>query len=152
LAQVQLLTAGVVALVLYVMLHSAAGRTFDLAPLAQRVKVLQQQDRVVAFWGDYHGQLGFVGRLERPLPELMGPEATVALQRLGRTHPGAYVVVEGRGTPPDNAEIFAYRRKWWALVPIGVATQLLGPTGTGDGAGHGTGHMDAAPAEAEPEA
>ena len=152
LAQVQLLTAGVVALVLYVMLHSAAGRTFDLAPLAQRVKVLQQQDRVVAFWGDYHGQLGFVGRLERPLPELMGPEATVALQRLGRTHPGAYVVVEGRGTPPDNAEIFAYRRKWWALVPIGVATQLLGPTGTGHGTGDAAGHMDAAPAEAEPEA
>jgi hypothetical protein len=82
----------------------------------------------------------------------MGSEATAALQRLGRTHPGAYVVVEGRGTPPDNAEIFAYRRKWWALVPIGVATQLLGPTENGDGAGHGTGHMDAAPAEAEPEA
>lgn len=144
LALVQLLTAGVVALVLHVMLHSAAGRTFDLAPLAQRVHALQQQDRIVAFWGDYHGQLGFTGKLQQPLPELMGPEALPALQRLGRTHPGAYVVVEGRGTPPDGAEVFAYRRKWWALLPIGLAVQTLGPGGAGQ--------VNATPAEAEPEA
>lgn len=144
LAQMQLLTAAVVALVLHVMLHSAAGRTFDLEPIAQRVHALQQQKHVVAFWGDYHGQLGFIGRLEHPLPELMGSGALPALQLLGRTHPGAYVVVEGRGTPPDGAEVFAYRRKWWALVPVAVATRVLGPGGSGE--------AGAAPAEGEPEA
>ncbi len=146
LALVQLLSAGVVALVLHVMLHSDAGRTFDLAPLAQRVHALQQQGRTVAFWGDYHGQLGFTGRLQQPLPELMGAEALPALQVLGRSHPGAYLVLEGRGTPPDGAEVFAYRRKWWALVPIGVAVQLLGPGGSA-----GAGQLNALPAEAEPE-
>lgn len=143
LATLQLLTAGVVALVLHVMLHSAAGRTFDLAPIAQRTHALQQQGRVVAFWGDYHGQLGFLGRLEQPLPELLGPAAFPALQRLGRSHPGAYVVVEGRGTAPDGAEVFAYRRKWWALVPIGAAVQWLGPGGLGS--------QKAPPAASEPE-
>lgn len=124
-AVVQGLAAGFVAIVITVMLHSAAGATFDLTLIARRVATLQAEGRTVAFLGDYHGQLGFVGRLSQPLPELMGPMARTRLQTLATAHPDAWVLVEGRGAPPSGGEVFPYRRKWWALLPAPLALRQL---------------------------
>ena len=115
-----------VALLLHSLLHSAAGKTFDVRPLASHVRLLQQDGHTVAFWGDYHGQLGFTGRLLRPVPELLGATAGPDLQQLALREPGAYVLLEGRGVPPTGAvEVAPYRRKWWALLPVNIAATTL---------------------------
>ncbi|MFM7067367.1 MAG: ArnT family glycosyltransferase [Gammaproteobacteria bacterium] len=127
-ARLQAFTAAFIAIVLFALLHSAAGKTFNLQPIADRVAALQSAGRTVAFWGDYHGQLGFTGRLPQPLPELMGPSAPQALQSLAAAQADALVLLEGRGPPPPGAEVFSYRRKWWALVPVDRAVTILGVT------------------------
>lgn len=126
LAGAHLVTLLAIGFLLQALLASQAGRTFDLAPAAAEVRRVQAAGHTVAFWGDYHGQLGFVGRLEHPLPELMGPQAAAHLAALARESPTAEVLVEGRGATPAAARVvFPYRRKWWALVPVAAALPLL---------------------------
>jgi hypothetical protein len=46
------------------------GRFFDLRPIAERVHLLQEQGRPVAFFGRYEGELDLAGRLRAPLVPL----------------------------------------------------------------------------------
>lgn len=46
------------------------GRFFDLDPIAERVHLLQEAGRPVAFFGGYDGELDLAGRLGVPLVEL----------------------------------------------------------------------------------
>lgn len=48
---------------------------FDVTPLAQQVRGLEENQVPVAWYGNYHGQLHFAGRLRKPITELMTPEA-----------------------------------------------------------------------------
>ncbi len=48
---------------------------FDVTPLAQQVQGLEQRQIPVAWYGNYHGQLQFAGRLHKPITELMTSEA-----------------------------------------------------------------------------
>jgi hypothetical protein len=109
-------------------LSSEAGRSFDVAPAARAVRQMQDRGGVVAYWGDYHGQLNFVGRLAHPLPELRDD---AALPRLVATTQGARVLVFSRkeprlvsGVPPEA--VFHYRRHYLSLWP---AEQLLAQPG-----------------------
>lgn len=65
-------------LVLVLGLHGGfsgiAKQAYDLGPIARHVAVLQRQGRPIAFVGPYHGQLHFLGRLERPF-EVLPPGA-----------------------------------------------------------------------------
>lgn len=49
------------------------GRFFDLDPIAERVHLLQEEGRPVAFFGRYDGELDLAGRLRTPLVELRTP-------------------------------------------------------------------------------
>lgn len=48
---------------------------FDVTPLAQQVQRFEQYQTPVAWYGNYHGQLHFAGRLKKPIAELMTNEA-----------------------------------------------------------------------------
>lgn len=72
---------------------------FDTRPLAEHVRALQDRDIPVAWFGNYHGQLHYVGRLRTPLAELYTPaELQAWLQR----HPGGRVIMR-QVSPPDAA-------------------------------------------------
>ena len=74
-----------------------ARQAYDLEPIARHVAVLQRQGRPIAFVGPYHGQLHFLGRLERPF-EVLAPGA----ERLwAERHPRGKVIQDMDYTPPD---------------------------------------------------
>jgi 4-amino-4-deoxy-L-arabinose transferase-like glycosyltransferase len=47
-----------------------ARTAYDLEPVARYLKSAEEQGRPIAWVGDYHGQLHFLGRLERPFQEI----------------------------------------------------------------------------------
>ncbi|MFP5284830.1 MAG: ArnT family glycosyltransferase, partial [Thermoanaerobaculia bacterium] len=51
-------------------LHEAAREAYDLEPIARYLSFAEEQGRPIAWVGDYHGQLHFLGRLERPFQEI----------------------------------------------------------------------------------
>lgn len=99
------------------MLGSAAGRAYGVAAAAAEVGRAQQAGVAVAYYGNYHGQVGFAGRLERPL---LRPADAAAIAQLARAHPGAVVLVESSRNPLVAApvlpySVFAYRTGFWSL-------------------------------------
>lgn len=64
------------------------GAGFDLRAPAAAVARLQSAGAEVAVIGGYHGQLGFLGRLPRPITSV----APARLAGWAATHPGAYVL------------------------------------------------------------
>ena len=102
------------------LLGSAAGRAYTVAPAAREVAMLQEQGYTVAYFGQYRGQLGFMGRLERPVPELWG---RADIGGLARREPGAFVLLESTGSPLATAPqlpvaAFAYRSGYWSIWPV----------------------------------
>lgn len=99
------------------LLGSAAGRAYAVGPAGREVATLQGQGLVVGYYGDYHGQLGFAGRLQQPLPELWSQEDIAAL---AARDPTARVLVESRGNPLAAAPVLpgtvmSYRAGFWSL-------------------------------------
>ncbi|MBL8819002.1 MAG: glycosyltransferase family 39 protein [Planctomyces sp.] len=69
---------------------------FDMRPLANHVQALEQNQVPVAWFGNYHGQLHFSGRLHKPIEELLTEhEATVWID----THPTGRIIVPHQ--PPE---------------------------------------------------
>jgi len=104
-------------LVAAALLGSATGRPYAVGPAAQEIAGLQQQGLVVGYYGDYHGQLGFAGRLQAPLPELWDAGDIAAL---AARDPTARVLVESRGNPLVAAPVLpgavmAYRTGFWSV-------------------------------------
>jgi 4-amino-4-deoxy-L-arabinose transferase-like glycosyltransferase len=101
---------------------------YDIKPMAQAIRTVQQQGATVANLQGYHAQYQFLGRLEAPLVELGGDPA----QPLAwlNTHPDAYVVVYFRDAhvlntiPALHQQI--YRGGAVALVSAPEAARLLG--------------------------
>ena len=67
------LSAAMVLLVHLLGMKAAAG-AYDLEPLAARLADFERAGRPVAHLGKYHGQYQFLGRLERPLQVISGPQ------------------------------------------------------------------------------
>jgi hypothetical protein len=105
------------ALLTAALLGSATGRPYGVGPAAAEVAGLQGEGITVGYLGDYHGQLGFVGRLRRPLPELWG---LADIEALAGKDPTARVLVESRGNPLAAAPqlpsaALAYRTGYWSI-------------------------------------
>jgi len=62
---------------------------YDIKPMAQAIKQVQDEGLPVANVANYHAQYQFLGRLEAPLVELHGAEAT----RWLAAHPQGYAVI-----------------------------------------------------------
>ncbi|MES1245293.1 MAG: glycosyltransferase family 39 protein [Acidobacteriota bacterium] len=77
---------------------SEVARTaYGLEPVARYLKSAEDQGRPIAWVGDYHGQLHFLGRLERPFQEI----PTGAESLWIRQHPRGKVVQDLQYIPPD---------------------------------------------------
>ncbi|MDO9467686.1 MAG: glycosyltransferase family 39 protein [Thiobacillus sp.] len=83
-----LLSTFMLMLVQWVLLHTLSPR-YDIEPMAQAIKQVQDAGGQVAHAGKYHAQYQFAGRLQAPLPELHGGE----LPRWLAAHPDGFVVM-----------------------------------------------------------
>jgi len=116
-ARLHVATVVGLSLVAAALLGSATGRPYAVGPAASEIAGLQQQGIVVGYYGDYHGQLGFAGRLRQPLPELWGPGN---IAELAKRDPSARVLLESRSNPLAAAPllpsaVMAYRTGYWSV-------------------------------------
>ncbi|UCU93610.1 ArnT family glycosyltransferase [Hydrogenophaga taeniospiralis] len=104
---------------------------YDIKPMAQAIRKVQQRGATVVNLQGYHAQYQFLGRLEAPLVEL-GDDPAQQLAWL-KGHPDAYVVVYFRDAhvlntiPALHQQI--YRGGAVALVSAQEAATLLGAEG-----------------------
>ena len=76
-------------------------RRYDIRPMAQEIRKLQDRGIAVANHGDYHAQYQFFGRLERPVDELLTP---FDIKPWFEKHPdGAVVFYVGQGAADSPA-------------------------------------------------
>jgi 4-amino-4-deoxy-L-arabinose transferase-like glycosyltransferase len=80
---------------LYLAFAAPLRRAYDLRPVARYLASAEREGRPIAYAGDYHGQLHFLGRLVRPFEEI--PPA--AGWRWLESHPRGKVVEELDGLP-----------------------------------------------------
>jgi 4-amino-4-deoxy-L-arabinose transferase-like glycosyltransferase len=98
-------------------LGSAAGRPYGVDGAAREVAGLQARGITVGYYGNYHGQFGFAGRLRRPVRELWTPGDIAAL---AAQDPAAVVVLDSRRNPLEAApllpsSVMAYRTGFWSI-------------------------------------
>jgi 4-amino-4-deoxy-L-arabinose transferase-like glycosyltransferase len=75
----------------------ASRQAFDLEAIARYLSAAEQQKRPIAYVGDYHGELHFLGRLRKPFREIpLGAE-----RRWLKRHPRGKVVQDLRYLPPE---------------------------------------------------
>jgi 4-amino-4-deoxy-L-arabinose transferase-like glycosyltransferase len=119
-----LLGAATLALVQLAAMHSL-GPLYDIKPMAQAIKQVQDEGKPVANAVKYHAQYQFAGRLEAPLAELQGAE----LPRWLAAHPEGYVVIylkDSRNLAAISARHKqAYRGGAAVLVDAPTAARLL---------------------------
>jgi len=123
-----LLGAAMLALVQVDMMHSIAPM-YDVRPMAQAIRQVQDEGRPVANIAVYHAQYQFLGRLKTPLAEVTGTNAT----RWLAAHPEGYAVVylarsrKLAAIPARHKQ--AYRGENAVLVDARTAAELLAAHG-----------------------
>jgi 4-amino-4-deoxy-L-arabinose transferase-like glycosyltransferase len=119
-----LLGVATMALTQIAAMHSL-GPLYDIKPMAQAIKGVQDEGRLVANTAAYHAQYQFLGRLTAPLVELRGEDAAAWLAG----HPDAYAVVYLKDTKALPAIAArhkqAYRGGAVVLVDAKTAASLL---------------------------
>ena len=123
---VNLALLGTVALALVQLaVMRSLGPLYDIKPMAQAIKQVQDEGRPVANLATYHAQYQFLGRLETPLAELHGAELRPWLA----AHPEGYVVIylkDGQNLAAINARHKqAYRGGAAVLVAAPAVSGLL---------------------------
>jgi len=119
-----LLGAATVALLQLAAMRSL-GPLYDIKPMAQAIRQVQDEGRPVANAATYHAQYQFLGRLEAPLAELSGAER----MRWLSAHPEGYAVIYLKDTrnlgaiPARHKQV--YRGGAAVLVDAPTAAKLL---------------------------
>ena len=108
-----------IALTVTALLGSQAGRSYDTRGAGAEVARLQNGGIVIAYLGEYAGQLGFTGRLRQALPEIRDLEG---LRALATREPAARMLLASYRNPLIDAgavpeSVFAYRNKYWSIWP-----------------------------------
>jgi 4-amino-4-deoxy-L-arabinose transferase-like glycosyltransferase len=107
-------------------------RAFDLGPAAERLARFEREGRPLAFFGTYHGQFHFLGRLEKPMAEigLAAPDDTVWVA----ANPNGIVVSVHRRLPeaPPPLLWMPFRNRlltFWEAAAIRAHPQAVGREG-----------------------
>jgi hypothetical protein len=116
-ARLQVAVALSLSLVAAGLTGSATGRPYAVDGAAREVAGLQARGVTVGYYGDYHGQFGFAGRLKHPVRELWSPGDIGAL---AAEDPAAVVVLDSRENPLEAApllpsSVMAYRTGFWSI-------------------------------------
>jgi 4-amino-4-deoxy-L-arabinose transferase-like glycosyltransferase len=116
-ARLQVAVALSLSLVAAGLMGSATGRPYAVDGAAREVAGLQAQGVTVGYYGDYHGQFGFAGRLKHPVRELW---SAGDIDALAAEDPAAVVVLDSRENPLEAApllpsSVMAYRTGFWSI-------------------------------------
>ncbi len=122
-------TLGLLGACLLALLQLAASRSieplYDIKPMAQAIRQVQESGRTVANIATYHAQYQFLGRLDKPLVELSGAEVVPWLN----AHPDDYAVLYLKNRGDMDSVVArhkqAYRGGEAVLVDAKTATGLL---------------------------
>ena len=96
---------------------------YDIKPMAQAIKQVQDEGLPVANAATYHAQYQFLGRLEAPLVELRGEEG----MRWLAAHPEGYAVVYLK----DNKKLDTISARHKQAYRGGAAVLVDAPTAAG---------------------
>lgn len=98
---------------------------YDVRSLAQEIRKVQEEGRVVANIGSYHAQYHFAGRLEKPLVELRNKEAVAEWLA---ANPQGYAVAYPKSKELANSlparSKHAYHGKWAVLLDASSVEKL----------------------------
>jgi hypothetical protein len=102
---VRLRITAFIMLAIFAIGHAVASATvfkrYDLTPLATFIDERKDADWAVAY--DYQGEVGFLGRIERPFENADKPEEWL------KSHPGGYVI-EKQSKDPGTSDQIAFRQ------------------------------------------
>ncbi len=84
---------------------AAAGEAYDLRPISQHLKRLEEREVAVAHVGKYHGQFQFIGRLEHS-PTVLGEDLVDAWYRACNLK---WTIDDSPSTEPNHAEFVEHR-------------------------------------------
>ena len=73
---------------------------YDMRPLAEHLKTQQDEGRDIAYWGKYHAQFQFLGRLQRPIQMLISHDEMLDW---AKKHPDGEIIAR-RDRPLDAQE------------------------------------------------
>jgi 4-amino-4-deoxy-L-arabinose transferase-like glycosyltransferase len=126
------LTLGILGAGTLALVQLAASRSieplYNIKPMAQAIKQVQEQGLPVANAAYYHAQYQFLGRLEKPLVQASGAELTHWLAR----HPEGYAVIYLKDRQKLDAIPARYKQLYRGgaavLVDAQTAAKLLPPT------------------------
>jgi 4-amino-4-deoxy-L-arabinose transferase-like glycosyltransferase len=120
------LGAGLFALV-QVYVSPGATPSYDMNPMGQAIKALQEQGTPVANLGKYHAQFQFAGRLEQPLAQLNPGELPAWLEK--NPHGAVVVYLSRKQELPASLFSQPYRGKTAVLLnaeQAGMLPELFG--------------------------
>ncbi len=98
---------------------SPRARSYGVEDVAREVRDLRAQGVPVAYYGTYHGQLGYAARLAEPMVELHRHRQLTAVAAAA---PDTRVIVTSRKDPAAVAgdtpvRVFGYRNGYWSIWP-----------------------------------
>ncbi|MSO89121.1 MAG: glycosyltransferase family 39 protein [Rhodospirillaceae bacterium] len=107
---------------------AAAGPYYDLRGIATVLADGEREGKPIAHVGDYEGQFHFLGRLRKPIEDVVATDAPA----WARAHPNGLIVAYFRGNPAGLPQrplwLQPYRGRWaavWAAGVIGVDGDTL---------------------------
>ena len=95
-------SAGLV-ITVHLALNSVLASNYNLKPLAQQIRVWQDQGYAIANFGKYHGQYNFLGRLKSPIT-VIGVKAFQKIAFL-KAHPNGRIIAYYKVLPSAPAPI-----------------------------------------------
>jgi 4-amino-4-deoxy-L-arabinose transferase-like glycosyltransferase len=102
---------------------------YDLRPLAAQVAALDRDGKAIAYFGKYHGQFDYLGRLKRPIAPI-GLELDDT-EKFLKAHPMGVVIAKYDNLPTEAEPLFtfSYRTYIYAAWP---AAALVAHPGLGN--------------------
>ena len=104
-------------------------KRYDLRKIAEHNSTLEENGTTIAYFGKYHGQFHFMGRLKNRIPPigLIGDDVTEFLA----AYPDGVVIAKYDNLPLEADPLFTYRFRNYTYAAWPTATMTANP-GLGD--------------------
>ncbi len=114
---------------IYLAAAPVLAKRYDLRKMAEHISALEESGKAIAYFGKYHGQFHFMGRLKNRIPPigLIGNDVTEFLA----AHPDGVVIAKYDNLPLEADPLFTYQFRNYTYAAWPTATMIANP-GLGD--------------------